>query len=301
MRNVLQDVIYDDSLEELRFRLHKPVQAVYADRDRLFPDVIMAEQECEYMLGNFCRQSVYSCEDDMREGFITLPFCGMRIGISGNVLSERGRIVRFRTVTGFCVRFPHEHKGCAKALCEAVGGLYDGSLLVASLPGQGKTTLLRDLSRELSDTYKRKVCIIDERSEIAGTGTDGAAFDVGERTDVIDGCPKSEGMILAMRTLSPHVIVTDEIGTEKADFDSIRRVLLSGVSLAVSIHADSEECAERICAEINPLIRYFAFIRNTDGKRTVEVKDRVSGDCKILDVRFMHQLITNNQLLITNN
>ena len=224
LREVVCEVAKKQGVEEIHLRKNAPLHIVYSNSDELLHEYKPTEDEIAYCLENFCQHSVYSCEDDMRRGFVTLPSCGIRAGIFGNVLSEGEHVVRFRSVTGFCIRLPHEHIGCAKELCSAVDGLKLGSILIASLPSVGKTTLLRDMARELSDCHRRKVCIVDERSEIAGAEYGEAAFDVGKRTSVLDACPKAEGLRMALRTLSPDVLITDEIG-EKAELDSIKSAL----------------------------------------------------------------------------
>ncbi|MDP3486426.1 MAG: ATPase, T2SS/T4P/T4SS family, partial [Bacillota bacterium] len=116
--------------------------------------------------------------------------------------------------------------------------------LVISPPQAGKTTLLRDIARQLSDKGQR-VCIVDERSEIAGCYNGCPQLDVGLRTDVMDGCPKAEGMLMALRALSPDVIITDEIGRAE-DAAAIEEALNSGVRVIASAHGSTyEEVAAR--------------------------------------------------------
>ena len=277
MRKVLCDAAEGKDTEEIHLRRNAPLQIVYPDCDELLEEYCPTDEEIAYCLENFCQHSVYACEDEMRQGYVTLPSCGIRAGIYGSVLAEGGKVQRFRSVSGFCIRLPREQRGCAKELCRVTDGLKNASIVIAALPAVGKTTLLRDMARVLSDTYRRKVCIVDERSEIAGTVFGDAAFDVGMRTSVLDGCPKAEGMSMALRTLSPDIIITDEIGG-RDDTESVKRIIHSGVSTAVSIHADSEEKIMHICGDMMDGIRYTAVLRRNGRKRIILLHDREKGE-----------------------
>lgn len=271
-RLLINTVLHSEGVEELRIRINRPINVIYASRDELHSKYVVTREECEYLCESFCQHSVYSCEEDMRSGFITLPSCGIRVGISGNITESGGSVVRFRNTTGFCIRIPHEHLYCSRDLCKATDGLHNDSVLIISEPGVGKTTLLRDMARELSDTYKRKVCIVDERSEIAGSGFGEPSFNVGIRTDVLDNCPKSEGLLMALRTLSPNVLITDELG-KTSDFDCVKRAVTSGVSVAASIHSASVEDVQRLSSEISNAVRYMALLRIECGKRICLLHD----------------------------
>ena len=272
---------YADGAEEIHLRKNKPLHVVYDGKDELFDDILVTDDEIRECLESFCSHSVYSCEDEMRQGFITLPSCGIRAGICGDVLTDGDAVRRFRAVTGFCIRIPHEHVGCSRELCKAISGLDGGSVLIASPPAGGKTTLLRDMARELSDEYAKKVCIVDERSEIAGCALYSETFDVGKRTDVLDGCPKAQGLLMAVRTLSPHVIITDEVGSA-SELESIRRVLCSGVSVAVSVHAESEDGMSEVCRDIMKLMRYTVLLRRSGRKRIMLFHDRQTGEKRVI-------------------
>lgn len=236
LRGAVGDALRMQDIEEIRIRVKRPIQIICAKKEEIYSKLVVDENDCTYLYEALCQHSVYSCEEDTRQGFITLPECGIRVGISGNVLARNDQAVRFTKVTGFCIRFPQERQKCSEKLCDAVNGLGYGSLLVASPPGVGKTTLLRDMAREISDTYGRKVCIVDERSELAGCVDGVPYFNVGLRTDVIDNCPKAQGMVMAIRSLSPQVLITDELGCEK-DYEAVYKAMYSGVFVAASVHA----------------------------------------------------------------
>lgn len=162
-------------------------------------------------------------EEELRKGFITIPG-GHRIGLAGRTVLSGGGVEHLRDITGFNVRIAREVPGIADGVLPYLldkGRQRMMHTLILSPPQHGKTTLLRDLARQISlgELGKRegirpglKVGIVDERSEIAGSRRGVPAFDVGPRTDVLDGCPKAEGMMMMIRSLSPDVLIADEIG-----------------------------------------------------------------------------------------
>ncbi|MBQ9949423.1 MAG: hypothetical protein IJO93_01735 [Clostridia bacterium] len=282
LRGIILSALNESNIEEIRIRVDKPIQVMGANLERLYHKYIVTKAECDALLESFCQHSVYSCEEDMRHGFITLPTCGVRVGLSGSVTERHGHVERFRSVTGFCIRIPCEHLHCSATLCAATGGL-SKSLLIASSPGVGKTTLLRDMARELSDVYMKKVCIVDERSEIAGSYFGIPSFNVGVRTDVIDNCPKKDGMEMALRTLSPHVLITDELG-EQAEFDCVFRAMHSGVHVAVSVHSDSlDDIAFRFGA-LSDAVGYIAVLKVHNARRICILKDTSGGMSQMINL-----------------
>ncbi len=253
----LEKVENDACLNEIRFRVKQKIQLVYAGHDVLL-DHVVSEQECRVLLELLCEHSVYAKADDLKNSFVTLPK-GYRVGVCGSHNCEDGKIGSLTTASFFNYRIARECKGAAK---EAMQYISDGkalhSTLIISAPGVGKTTLLRDAARLISSgKYGRKVCIADERSEIAGA-KDGVPFlDVGERTDVMDGCPKAQAMMSMVRTMSPDVIITDEIGSFE-DANAVKAAAACGVCVIASAHASSiSELLER--PFVNELIKTNTF------------------------------------------
>lgn len=199
------------------------------------------------------RNSVYAFEEEMRQGFLTLPG-GHRVGLSGKVVLDGGHPRTIHPVTGLNFRVSRALTGAADPVLPALLDRRAVRLrhtLVISPPGAGKTTLLRDLARAASEGRPemglpgQKVTIVDERSELAGCFQGCAQLDVGPRTDVLDGCPKAEGIMLALRALSPQVIVTDEIGRPE-DAQAVEEAANAGVTVLASAHgADLSELAKR--------------------------------------------------------
>ena len=199
-------------------------------------------------LERISRYSLYAFEEELRMGYITLPG-GHRVGVTGQAAAERREIRAFRHISGLNIRVAHQIKGCANAVLPLL--LTGGKrplchTLVISPPGFGKTTLLRDIIRQVSDGVPGRcsgmnVGVVDERSELAGCYQGVAQNDIGLRTDVLDACPKAAGMVLLLRAMSPDVIAVDELGGE-ADARAAEEVLNAGVKLLCTAHArDLEE------------------------------------------------------------
>ncbi len=202
----------------------------------------LSADEISDSFNRLCRYSVYSHIDTISQCFVTLP-SGHRVGICGTAVTDGERIVSVRDITSLNIRIAGEYKGCADELLKKVFKSELCNLIVAGPPSSGKTTLLRDMARQISGgsvgEYK-KVAIVDERCEIAPVNGGEHLCDVGINTDVLSGFRKAEGILCAVRTLSPHLIVCDEIGTE-SECSAIKSALNSGVSFALTIHASSSE------------------------------------------------------------
>jgi len=194
--------------------------------------------------------SLYAFEEEVRQGYITLPG-GHRVGIVGRAVVENGDVRTLRSISGLHIRVAHAVQGCAGAVMPLIapnGGAVAHTMIL-SPPGCGKTTLLRDVIRQLSNGSGGRggvtVGVVDERSEIAGTYRGKAQNDVGIRTDVLDGCPKARGMLMLLRAMSPQVIAVDELG-RREELDAIEDILNAGVRLVCTVHGQSlEEIARR--------------------------------------------------------
>ena len=235
-------------LEEVRLRLNRPIQLIYAHGERLL-EIAPDERDCERMLECLCAHSLYAWEEELKNCFITLPG-GCRVGMCGRMRINEGHLSGLNRITSFNIRIAHEYKGCA---AQIAGRLADAEgrplpTLLISPPGAGKTTMLRDIARSFSNGLyglkPRKVCIADERSEIAGAYNGVYTLDVGRRTDVMDGCSKTDAMARLIRTMSPEVLVTDEIGTE-ADAMAVLDACASGVAVIASAHGDAGGLMQR--------------------------------------------------------
>lgn len=202
-------------------------------------------QEVEETLQIAMRYSLYAFEEEIRQGFLTVQG-GHRIGVAGRVIAEQSVIRTIQPVTFLNIRFAHQIRGCADVvmpfLWEKETGEVKNTLLV-SPPCCGKTTLLRDVLRQLSDGGQT-VGLVDERSEIAACFQGIPQNDVGRRTDVLDHCPKALGLMMLIRSMAPSVVAADEIGGS-ADLEALRCVMNCGCRILVTAHGASVEDIRR--------------------------------------------------------
>ncbi|MBD3918686.1 stage III sporulation protein AA [Paenibacillus sp. PR3] len=234
---------------------------------------------CRKLLERMTNHSVYAMEEELRRGFITVEG-GHRIGLAGRTVLEEGRVRGIRDIGGFNVRIARDVTGVAG---QSLPQLIDrsnrtiASTLIIGAPRQGKTTYIRDLARAISygrwqspqalGWSGRKVGIVDERSEIAACVRGVPTFDVGPRTDVMDACPKAEGMMMMIRSMSPEVLIVDEIGRDE-DVEAIREAVRAGVSVVATAHAGEwEEAAAR--PALKRLLQEGAFARGVVLRRTI--------------------------------
>ncbi len=184
-----------------------------------------------------CENSVYAFTEDIRQGFVTIRG-GHRVGITGRATVSNGKVENFREITSLNIRIAKEVLGAANPIIGNIlrpGGIVN--TLLVSPPMGGKTTVLRDLTRQISN-QGIKTAVIDERGEIASIFNGVPQNDVGIQTDVIENVPKKEGVIMLLRTMSPQLIVTDEISA-KEDMDALGQCFGTGVSVVATTHGES--------------------------------------------------------------
>lgn len=239
-------------IEEIRLRIKRPillrlgqVEVTIDSKGGLTADLtkgyVINGQDLDKAVSAVSQCSLYAWEDELRNGYITIPG-GHRVGITGRTVLDKGRVKTIKDISGLNYRIGREIPGCADNILPYL--IKEGKVLhtlIISPPQCGKTTLLRDIVRQLSDGVKRlrfpgmNVSLVDERSEIAGMFQGQPQFSVGMRTDVLDGCPKAHGMMMMIRAMSPAVIATDEIGRID-DMEAMYQALQAGVSVITTVH-----------------------------------------------------------------
>lgn len=224
-----------EKITEIRLRAERPIIVYSNNREKILKPTASAaliKKTVELISG----YSLYAWEDELRAGFITLPG-GCRVGLSGKTVVEDGKIKTMTHISGINMRIKHEITGCSDPILQLIPG--PAHIMIISPPGCGKTTLLRDLARNISNGGKT-VAIVDERSEIAGSYMGIPGNDVGIRTDVLDRCPKDKGMIMLLRSMAPDVIIADEIGSQK-DIEAIEQVVSTGAKIICTVHGSGIE------------------------------------------------------------
>jgi stage III sporulation protein AA len=256
-------------LEELRIRERRPLEIMFGARHAFVSEegkLVMEEslayhpgrEECAGLLELLTDHSLYTFEEELKQGFITIAG-GHRVGLAGRTILHEGKVKQIRDVSSFNIRVAKDIWGVGIQVLpylihEQFSKIHH--TLVISPPQQGKTTLIRDLARRISKgewehgkgTFLKrgfKVGIVDERSELAACDKGVPRFDLGPRTDVLDGCPKAEGMMMMIRSMSPEVLIVDEIGRPE-DSIAIHEALHAGISVIATAHgANLEDVSKR--------------------------------------------------------
>lgn len=221
---------------EIRLRTGRQMQIIGSGIDEFIGRGISCER-MRSILSALMDFSVYAREEEIRQGYFTMPD-GCRVGICGRVSMRDGKISGITHVGSISIRIAREVVGCGKKLVPHLiqnGNL--NSLLIASMPGMGKTTCLRDIARILSEKGYL-VAIADERQEIAICRQGNPSVNVGNRTDIMYGCPKWMAIGQMIRSMSPQVIITDEIGCRE-DVQALMDAKRCGIAVIASAHGNN--------------------------------------------------------------
>lgn len=240
-----------DYAQEFRFRIGQPI-SIISQNEEFHVSYTVDYEMLNNLVNRMLNYSYYAYETELASGYITIEG-GHRIGICGKVILEKGSVRLIKDISSLNIRCSRQVIGasdeCIKKILKPEGGIHN--TLIVSPPKCGKTTLLRDLIRNLSNRgFKVGVC--DERSELAGSYKGKPYYDLGARTDILDGCPKEQGIIMLIRSMSPDVIATDEIG-KSADIYAVESAMCAGVNLITTIHGNSYK--DVLNSEIGGLVR----------------------------------------------
>lgn len=252
---------------ELRLRVGRCAAAVTMDGDIIKCSAPFSREDIAECFLELCQNSVHSFSHEIAEGYITLGG-GHRVGFCGTCIQKQGEIIGLKDISSLNIRFAREAVGCAEGLCRAAFRDRLCSLIICGRPLSGKTTVLRDTARILGE--KHRVSLVDCRGELAAVHNGIPALDVGENTDVLNGYSKAGGIVCALRSLSPEVILCDEIGN---DAEEVYRCVSSGVSLVVTAHAGSiDELVRR--PALRELLPFFDKAALLGGRgRLIELRD----------------------------
>ena len=282
VRRVVEEDVPDfDDLQEIRLRAGKPLMVIYRNREMVLPaesrQHITTKEEIRETMEYISHYSLYAYENELKQGFLTVEG-GHRVGVSGKVIVEKEKVKNIQYISSVNIRMSHEVIGCADALLPYITkNMQVCHTLIISPPRCGKTTLIRDLIRQISNGNQyvkgSSVGVVDERSELGGCYLGIAQNDLGTRTDILDCCPKAEGMIMLIRSMAPQVIVVDEIGTSE-DIHAIEYAMQCGCKLIASVHGlDMEEASRK--PVLGELIRRRMFERYVvlgNGRRPGEIR-----------------------------
>ena len=260
MKNILPDWLYSqisnnyllDHITELRLRTNKPIVICYKGRYEVLEQrngyqrsgIIASCDLISYILSIATKQSFYAYSGQIKHGYITTD-SGIRIGLCGNIVFEGDDVSTMKNISSINIRVAHKIIGCSERILDVliVGGMVKNTLIISS-PGAGKTTLIRDLARALSNKKKiSNILVVDERYEIAGNSIANDLIE-GDFVDVISGSPKHFAFRECIKSMNPSVIIADEI-SENKDYDEILEAARSGVKIIATAHASNIESLKK--------------------------------------------------------
>lgn len=247
LKNAIIENISND-IEEIRLRTNKPLNLKLPQEIKTI-DYIVNQQEVLQAFEKVCENSVYSYRRQICDGYITIKG-GNRVGIVGSAVIDNGQVININYISSLNFRIARQKIGCSNKIIEDIVDIQNNSIhntLIVSPPGCGKTTILRDIVRNISNGIKyinfkgKNIGVVDERGEIAAMYKGIPQNDIGIRTDVIDNMPKPEAMKLLVRSMAPDIIACDEIGSIK-DVEAIDYAMCSGIKGIFTAHGkDIEE------------------------------------------------------------
>lgn len=269
-------------IEEIRIRINLPIIVKLAEKEKII-DYKVSTEDINYIFQKICENSIYAYQNQIANGFVTIKG-GNRVGIVGTAVVQNGKVTNLNYVSGLNFRIAQEIIGCSnKIMPNIIRGETIYNTLIIAMPGMGKTTLLRDIIRNLSNGFTdgntkikgQNISVIDERGEISATYRGGSQNDLGIRTDVLNDIPKAIGMKMAIRSMAPQIIAADEIGSVD-DVNAIQYAICCGIKGIFTAHGNSVEDVKKN-TELKSLIdnkifEKFIIIKKKDGRRKIIVE-----------------------------
>lgn len=291
--NEIKNFIREGNIQEIRIKVGKPIILILSDEEKIL-DYITTNDEVKGILVKISNYSLYAYEEEIKQGYITIKG-GHRVGIAGECVISNGEIKTIKNISSLNIRISKAVVGSSKKIMPIItGGDRIYNTLIISPPKCGKTTILRDIAKNISNGMYavglkgKKVVVIDERSEIAACYNGVPQMDVGIRTDVLDNCLKKTGMIMAIRSLSPDVLICDEIGT-LGEVEALNMAFNSGVNIVVTVHGfDIEDIYSRkVFKELidESIIERVVVLSSRKGAGTIERIYKIErGEIRCLDL-----------------